>query len=312
MAQQVGTDGAGPFRSGVVALVGPPNAGKSTLLNALLGEKLAIVAPRPQTTRRILRGVLPLEGAQAVLVDTPGLLEGANPLEWGMRREALAAARDADVVLALACPRTRSAWEAPGAPRLPWGRTVVLATKADLGPEGAAGEWARELAERLGASGHLAVSARRRRGLEDLKALLRARLPEGPPLLPLDGLTDAPMKDLAGEVVREQALLACRDEVPHSLAVGVERYVERPDGLHEIHAVLTVERESQKAIVIGRAGARLKLIGSRARVQLERLAGAKVFLGLWVKVRKDWKKDTHFLEELGYPSAKGPHGRKTD
>lgn len=299
-----------PFRSGIVALVGPPNAGKSTLMNALLGERLAIVAPKPQTTRRVLRGVLNLPGAQAVLVDTPGLLAGSNALEWGMRQQALENLRGADLALLLVSRDTAKAWTAADLPPLPRGRCAVVATKADLGGQAAAEELARSTAQALGVERHLAVSALKARLLPLVDLILRS-LPEGPPLFEdPDQLTDSDLRTAAAEMVREQALLVCRDEVPHSVAVGVDQYLEREDGVHAISATLYVERESQKAIVIGKGGARLKQIGTRARAQIEALAQAKVYLKLWVKVAKDWKKDPRFLKELGYPSGKKPHARQ--
>jgi GTP-binding protein Era len=295
-----------------VALVGPPNAGKSTLLNALLGQKLAIVAPKAQTTRRVQRGILDQPGFQAVLVDTPGLLEGRNALEWGMRQQALASIRDADLVLALVSRDTKAAWLGPSAPRLPRRRCVVVATKSDAGSQSAADDLALEMATALGGMERwLAVSAMRRRGLDSLLAMMAAALPEGPPLFAADQLTDSTLREAAAEIVREKTLLLCREEVPHSVAVGVDQYREREDGLHEIHATVYVERESQKGIVIGKGGERLKAIGTRARGDLERLAGAKVFLQLWVKVSKDWKQNPGFLKELGYPSGKNPHAAKT-
>jgi GTPase len=299
------------FRCGTVALVGPPNAGKSTLLNALLKQKLAIVAPKPQTTRRTLRGVLALPDAQAVLVDTPGLLEGRNALEWGMRQQAVASIRDADLVLALVSRDTKQAWLGPSAPRLPRRRVVVVVTKSDEGRFVDAEALAAEMAEALGGvERRLTVSALKRRGLEALLEMIRESLPEGPALFPEDQLTDTSLREAAAEIIREKALMLCREEVPHSLAVGVDLYREREDGLHEIHATLYVERESQKGIVIGKDGERLKAIGTRARADLERLAEAKVFLRLWVKVHKDWKQSPGFLKELGYPSGKKPHAAK--
>ncbi|HTB22841.1 MAG TPA: GTPase Era [bacterium] len=298
------------FRCGTVALLGPPNAGKSTLLNALLKQKLAIVAPKPQTTRRVLRGVLALPGAQAVLVDTPGLLEGRNALEWGMRGQALASMRDADLVLALVSRDTRQAWLGPSAPRLPRRRSVVLVTKSDEGRIADAEAMALEMAAALGVERSMTISALKRRGLEPLLELIRESLPEGPAMFPEDQLTDTNLRDAAAEIIREKALMLCREEVPHAMAVGVDLYKEREDGLHEIHATLYVERESQKGIVIGKDGERLKAIGTRARADLERLADAKVFLKLWVKVHKDWKQSPGFLKELGYPSGKKPHAAK--
>jgi len=300
--------GGAPFRAGTVALLGPPNAGKSTLLNALLGQKLAIVAPKPQTTRRLLRGVLELPGVQAVLVDTPGLLQGRNHLEWGMRRQALDAMRDADLVLALVSRDTKEAWKGPSAPRLPRGRSAIVVTKSDEEGASASSALADEMGLALGGvERRLAVSAVKKRGLESLVELIRSSLPEGPPLFTGEQLTDTTLREAAAEIIREKALLLCREEVPHAIAVGVDLYREREDGLHEVHATIYVERESQKGIVIGKGGERLKAIGTRARGDLERLAEAKVFLQLWVKVSKDWKQNPAFLKELGYPSGKKPH-----
>lgn len=299
------------FRAGTVALVGPPNAGKSTLLNALLGEKLAIVAPRPQTTRRTLRGVLALPNAQAVLVDTPGLLEGSNSLEWGMRQQAMQAIKDADLVLALVSRDTAKAWLGTSAPRLPRDRSLVIATKCDEGGDKVGLELARSTANALGVKNFLAISALKKRNLGPLVAHILAALPEGEALYDDDQLTDTTLRVAAAEIIREKVLLVCRDEVPHAVAVGVDQYTEREDGLHSILATIYVERESQKGIVIGAGGERLKLIGTRARQDMEKLAQAKVFLKLWVKVAKDWKQNPSFLKELGYPSGKKPDASKS-
>jgi len=298
------------FRAGTVALVGPPNAGKSTLLNALLGEKLAIVAPRPQTTRRTLRGVLALPNAQAVLVDTPGLLEGSNSLEWGMRHQALQAIKDADMVLALVSRDTHKAWLGSSAPRLPRQKTLVLATKCDEGGDKMGLELAKSTAHSLGVEHFMAVSALKKRNLGPLVLRILEALPEGEALYDADVLTDTTLRTAAAEIIREKVLLVCRDEVPHAVAVGVDQYTEREDGLHSIQATIYVERESQKGIVIGAGGERLKLIGTRARQDMEKLAEAKVFLKLWVKVAKDWKQNPSFLKELGYPSGKKPDAPK--
>jgi GTP-binding protein Era len=286
--------------------VGPPNAGKSTLMNALLGERLAIVAPKPQTTRRVLRGVLNLPGAQAVLIDTPGLLAGANNLEWGMREQALQTLREADLVLLLVSRDTRKEWDPAKLPKLPKTKCAVVVTKSDIGGNAGAEQLANEVADSLGIYKRLAVSALKKK-LLPLVGLIMESLPEGERFFEDDQLTDSDLRTLAAELVREQALLVCRDEVPHSIAVGVNHYHEREDGLHAIDATIYVERESQKAIVIGEGGQRLKQIGTRARLEIEAVAQAKVFLKLWVKVAKDWKKNPRFLKELGYPSGKQPN-----
>jgi GTP-binding protein Era len=222
-----------------------------------------------------------------------------------MRKQALDTLRDADLVLLLVSRDTHKAWEQPGL-RLPKDRCVVVATKADLTGQENAEAMARESAAKLGVGRSLAVSALKKRLLPLVDLIMRS-LPEGEPIFEDDQLTDTDLRTSAAELVREQALLVCRDEVPHSVAVGVDQYHEREDGVHEIGATIYVERESQKGIVIGKGGERLKMIGSRARKEIEALAQAKVFLKLWVKVAKDWKKDPRFLKELGYPSGKKPH-----
>jgi GTP-binding protein Era len=294
-------------RCGYVAFLGPPNAGKSSLVNALMGEKVAIVAPKPQTTRVPVRGVLNDGPAQAILVDTPGLLAGSNALEWGMRSAAIESLRDADLILALVSKDTAKGWDQE-LPPLPRHKLVVVGTKCDLGGEGPAEQLAQGLAQTLGCQRWLGVSATKGRNLDILKGIIMQALPEGPWSYIDDELSDQTLRQQAAEIVREQALLACHDEVPHSVAVGVDSYEERPDGIHEIHCTLYVERPGQKAILIGGGGERMKLIGTRARHRLERLAQAKVFLKLWVKVEKDWKKNPRFLKDVGYPLAKAPHG----
>ena len=295
-------------RCGYVAFVGPPNAGKSSLLNALMGEKVAIVAPKPQTTRVPVRGVMNEGLAQAVLVDTPGLLEGSNALEWGMRAAALETLKDADLILALISRDTAKAWDKEDV-HLDPKKVIVLGTKSDQNGDAPAEALAVALGQKLGSSRYLAVSATKGRNLNILKGLIVQSLPAGPWSYVDDELSDQTLRQAAAELVREQALLACHDEVPHSVAVGVDKYEERPDGIHEVHCTLYVERPGQKIILIGQGGERLKLIGTRARQRLERLAQAKVFLKLWVKVAKDWKKDPRFLKDLGYHQGKAPHAK---
>jgi GTP-binding protein Era len=288
----------------VVALVGAPNVGKSTLFNALLGQKVAIAGPKPQTTRLVIRGILTRPGWQAILVDTPGLLEPSNLLEASMRRGAQEALKDADLVLYLASVDVPASWSAPGLGKAP---ALGLLTKADE-RQGREALWA-ALSSRFPRV--LEVSARKKTGLKELEAALAGALPEGPALYGEDELTDQSLRQAAAEIIREKALLFTRQEVPHSLAVGIEEYREREDGIHAVTATLYVERESQKGILIGAQGAHLKKIGSAARAELEGMAGAKVFLKLWVKVAKDWKKDAAFLKRLGLSTGRveWPEGR---
>lgn len=297
----MGTD----FRCALVALLGPPNSGKSTLLNALVGEKVSIVAPKPQTTRLNVRGMLNQPGLQLIFVDTPGLLDPKNLLESSMRSGADAALADADVVLVVVSPDTVSSLEKLAAIQFPRKKAILVLNKADAFGKDQVFALAVKLLETLGLEEVLNISAKKKQGLEPLLKILAERAPLGEALFPEDDLSDLSLRQIAAELVREKALLCTRDEVPHSLAVAIDRYHEREDGLHEIEAVLYVERESQKGIVIGAGGSMLKRIGESARKEIERLAGAKVFLKLWVKVAKDWKKDPKFLKTIGMqPGAK--------
>lgn len=285
----------GLHRCGIVALVGAPNTGKSTLLNALLGQKIAIVAPKPQTTRLSVRGILTRPGWQAVLVDTPGLMEPHNLLEKGMQKSAHDALQDADLVLYLAScdvPASRTP------PSLDPAKTMAVINKidsADVHKLAALRAVLEPLFPR-----HLEISALRRKKFEELEAMIAAGLPEGPALFPPDEVTDMTLRQAAAEIIREKALMFTQEEVPHSLAVEIDEYKEREDGLHSITATLYVERESQKGIVIGAKGSVLKRIGTAARLDLEKMAEAKVFLKLWVKVAGDWKKNAAFLKRIGY------------
>ncbi len=288
-------------RCGLVALVGAPNVGKSTLLNALLKERVSVAGPKPQTTRLVVRGILTRPAWQAVFLDTPGLLKPANLLESGMRQSSLEALRDADLVLYLA---SSDVAESAGLWRqlpLSGSRTFAVLNKADAGDPVWGLAFREGLREGLKPRAFLSVSARNGTGLAELESELEAGLPEGPALYPEDELTDLSLRQCAAEIVREKALLYVRQEVPHSVAVEVEDYREDGKGLHSVKAVLYVERESQKGILIGPGGSGLKKIGTAARKDLERLAGGKVFLSLWVKVAKGWKKDANFLRRIGYP-----------
>ncbi len=293
-----------PFRAGTVAILGPPNAGKSTLINALVGEPVAIVAPRPQTTRLSVRGVLNLPGAQAVFVDTPGLIEGRDLLERGMRESATRASREADVILWVTAFDVVDLWAKSPRPAVIDKPSAVVVTKSDARSVKTGLELAEQSRLQLGARATFLVSALRGKGLPLLVEWVRGQLPVGEAIFPPDEYTDQTLRQSAAEAIREQALMLFRDEVPHSVAVGVDEYTEREDGLHSISATIYVERESQKGILIGAGGLSLKRLGTQARKRIEKIAGAKVFLKLWVKVSKDWKKDPRFLKELGYPSGK--------
>jgi GTP-binding protein Era len=287
-------------RAGVVALLGRPNAGKSTLLNRLLGEKLAIVTARPQTTRSRLLGILNRPDAQLLLVDTPGFLRGGRPLESAMQAVAEEASRDCDVALLLV--DSVRGWEplhAEWLARLVAQGTPVLlvATQCDR-PGAERAPWPPPDAE--GVAGALRVSARTGAGLDALVDRVVALLPESPAFYPGEELTDRPLRFLAAEAVREAAFGALGQELPYRIAVEVTEFDESDPALVRIRATILVERESQKRIVIGSGGAQIKAIGIQARREIERLVGRQVHLALWVKPEPGWARKPKRLKSLGY------------
>jgi len=299
----------GPHRAGFAAIVGRPNVGKSTLLNRLLGQKLAIVSPKPQTTRSRILGVVTRPGAQVALLDTPGLHAARGGLNARMVQRALQTLSEADVALFLieaATPAidgaTRKALEQVKAADKP---TLLVINKIDQIPRPQLlpliDRWRREHSF----TEVYPLSALTGENVDGLLDAVARHLPEGPPLFPEDQWTDVPERDLSAELVREQILHQTEQEVPYSAAVVVEEFDESqrevgPRGLTRISATVLVERESQKAILIGRGGARLKQIGTRAREQIEKLLGCKVFLALHVKVEKDWTQTSRGLRRAGY------------
>ncbi len=303
-----------PHRSGFASFVGRPNAGKSTLTNALVGTKVAITSSRPQTTRTVVRGIVHRPDAQLVLVDTPGLHRPRTLL--GERLNDLVTTTWAEVdVVAVCFPADEKI--GPGDRFIVTELTKVrrtvrlaVATKADLATKQQLGEHLLAIAELGEETGTqwaeiVPVSAVSGDQVGLLADLLVARLPEGPPLYPDGELTDAPEETLVAELIREAALEGVRDELPHSIAVVVEemglredRPADRP--LLDVHANVFVERSSQKGIVIGHRGNRLKEVGSAARTQIEALLGTPVYLDLHVKIAKDWQRDPKQLRRLGF------------
>ncbi len=302
------------FRSGFACFVGRPNAGKSTLTNALVGTKVAITSSRPQTTRTVVRGVLHRPDAQLVLVDTPGLHRPRTLL--GERLNDLVTSTWAEVdVVAVCFPADQK--PGPGdrflVTELAKARRttkIAVATKTDLVPGERLGEHLLAI-DALGRETGtdwaeiVPVSAQSGHQVDLLADLLVARLPEGPPLYPDGQVTDAPEEQIVAELVREAALEGVRDELPHSIAVVVEEMglrEGRPEDkpLLDIHAFVYVERSSQKGIVIGHRGARLKDVGSTARQNISALLGVPVYLDLHVKVAKDWQRDPRQLRKLGF------------
>ncbi|UYM05739.1 GTPase Era [Solicola gregarius] len=302
------------FRSGFACFVGRPNVGKSTLTNALVGDKIAITSSRPQTTRHVVRGLVHRDDAQIVLVDTPGLHRPRTLL--GERLNDLVRTTWAEVdIVAVCLPADERI--GPGdrflvreVAKLRRKPVIAVATKIDLVNPDRLIEHLADIAK-LGTETGIEwadvvpVSAQSGEQLGTLADLIVQRLPEGPPLYPAGDLTDEPEETLVAELIREAALEGVRDELPHSLAVVVEEMGPRPDRpedrpLIDIHANVFVERQSQKGIVIGAKGARLREIGQTSRAQIERLLGTPVYLDLHVKVAKDWQRDPKQLRRLGF------------
>lgn len=289
-------------RCGLVAIVGAPNAGKSTLVNALVGQKVAIVSPKAQTTRTRLMGVA-IEGAtQLVLVDTPGIFDPRRRLDRAMVAAAWGGAQDADLIALVIDAKTGfSKRIEPLVDSLKERREpkVVILNKVDVTPKESLLMLATQLQERLDPRAIFMVSAATGDGVADLKRTLADMLPEGPWHFPEDQVSDATDRMLAAEVTREQIYLQLHAELPYASAVETEKYEERKDGSVAIHQQILVARDTQKAIMLGKRGARLKEIGSRARTELSELLGRKVHLFLHVKVKPDWEEDRGLYREIG-------------
>jgi GTP-binding protein Era len=299
------TDTPAPHRSGFVAVVGRPNVGKSSLMNAFLGEKIAIVSAKPQTTRHSQLGILTEAGYQIVFVDTPGLHEPRNALGQYMVETAARAILDADAILfivdASVPPGPEDVRCAERITARPGIAPVTLAlNKSDRLKPADVVAFTDAYRALIPEAQWMLVSATRGDNLGELLALLIAALPEGPALFPEDDLTQTHLRDIAAELVREAALNTLEQEVPHGIAVEVESYDESRAGLVRLAATVYVERESHKPIVIGKGASKLKEIGSRARLEIEKLLGQKVFLELHVKVRQDWRADEREVKRLGY------------
>lgn len=304
-------------RSGLVAIVGCPNVGKSTLANRIVGEKVAIVSPVPQTTRRRIRGIRNLPGGQIVLVDTPGIHRPRHAMNRGMVGEATDAIRDVDLVLFLVSAESAAAGSrqrglpprdllGPGDRHIlsllpETGTPVILAInkvdrirkKSDLLPR------LDRVKDEFSFAEILLLSALTGENMQGVPEKLLSFLPEGPPLFPEDFYTDENERAMTSEIIREKILLRTRQEIPHETCVLIDSFAERESGLRSIEASILVEKDSQKKIVIGRGGDLLKKIGTDARRDLEKLLGGKVFLKLWVKVRPGWRDDQRILRQLG-------------
>jgi GTP-binding protein Era len=291
------------FKSGFVSIVGRPNAGKSTLLNAFVGQKVAIVADKPQTTRTSIQGVLTLPEAQIVFVDTPGIHKADTPLNKRLMNAVRASLDQRDLLLFVADafhPFEEEDRRAVDLARKAETPVVLVLNKVDLVKEKArllplieSYQKVFEFVE------FVPVSAAKGTGLDELRRMIIDRLPEGPAYFPEDYVTDQPERFLAAELVREKVLLATRKEVPHSVAVTVDRWEVAPN-ITRIYATIRVEREGQKPILIGAGGAMLKKIGTQARHEMEKLFGVKIFLDLHVRVQPGWREQRAFLDALDW------------
>ncbi|WP_440899422.1 GTPase Era [Actinosynnema sp.] len=295
------------YRSGFACFVGRPNAGKSTLTNALVGTKVAITSSKPQTTRHTIRGIVHREDGQLILVDTPGLHRPRTLL--GQRLNDLVRETWSEVdVVGFCVPADQKV--GPGdkfiaaelakiAKRTP---VIGIVTKTDLVPQQQVLEQLVALQEVMEFAEIIPVSAVDGYQVDTLSDLLLGKLPEGPPLYPHGELTDEPEQTLVAELIREAALEGVRDELPHSIAVVVEEMLPREgrDDLVDIHANVFVERPSQKAIILGHRGERLKQVGITSRHQIEKLLGTRVYLDLHIKIAKDWQRDPKQLRRLGF------------
>lgn len=289
-------------RCGFVALIGAPNVGKSTLLNALVGSKISIVSPRVQTTRSRIIGIALAGSAQLIFVDTPGIFAPRRRLERAMIGAAWQGARDADIVLLLVDARggldgsTRGILGAlPGLAK----PTICAINKIDLVPRPTLLALAGALNAALALERIFMISALTGDGLEDLRAYLAASVSEGPWLYPADQLSDVPLRQLAAEIVREKLFLQLQQELPYAATVEPETWAEHADGSVRIGAVVFVRRQSQRAIMLGKGGHRIKAIGLAARLELEHLLERRVHLFLHVKVRADWLDDPERYREMG-------------
>jgi GTP-binding protein Era len=291
-------------RSGFVAVIGKPNVGKSTLINAWLGEKIAIVSPKPQTTRNRLRGILTRPDAQIIFVDTPGIHQPRHKLGEFMVETATKSIPDADVVFFMVdvseMPTVEDEQIAQLIEEYGQAPVVLVLNKADLLPPDKVQPHSDAYFKLVKHNEWMMISATRGDNRDKLLDMVVARLPEGPRYYPPDQLTDQNMRFIVAELIREQALRFVHQEVPHAVAVVVEEWKQRREHLTYIGATVYVEKDSQKGILIGAGGKMLKRIGRAAREEIELMVGTRVYLDLWVKVRKKWRKDEDELRRLGY------------
>ncbi|HVL38288.1 MAG TPA: GTPase Era [Fimbriimonadaceae bacterium] len=292
------------YRAGFVALIGKPNVGKSTLLNAIVGQKVSIVSNKPQTTRRRVLGIAQGEGHQVAFIDTPGIHEPHTKLGRAMVEAARASLSDIDLILFVADGSGRpgemdkqiASMLRSGSQGIP---ILLCLNKMDLLKAENVEANVTAYCELLGTDDYMLTTATRGINVDKLMAMILERLPEGDPMFPEDEYTDQSTRFMASEIIREKILAATRQEVPHATAVFVDSWEDDDERTH-IRATIVVEKQGQKAILIGQKGAFLKDIGTRSRLEIEEMLGRKVFLELFVKVREDWRQNPRMLQEMEY------------
>ena len=291
------------FKSGFVTIIGRPNVGKSTLMNHLIGQKIAITSDKPQTTRNRIQTVYTDGRGQIIFLDTPGMMKARHKLDQYMVNVAAGTLKEVDVVLWLVEPSTFiGAGEKAIAEKLARVTTpvILVINKIDTVKKDVIAEAILAYKDILPFAEIIPVSALKETNLEDVRETIFRYLPYGPRYYDEDTVTDQPMRQIAAELIREKALRNLSDEVPHGIAVVIEQMTERPDGLVDIDASIVCERETHKAIIIGKGGQMLKKIGTAARISIERLMDTKVNLKLWVKVRKEWRDSDVQMKNFGY------------
>ena len=297
------------FYSGYICVVGRPNVGKSTLINLLLGQKIAAVSPRPQTTQRVQLGILSDEDSQMIFMDTPGIHKPLSKLGEAMKEAASETISDADSVLWIVDISVKPNTEDEiSAERIkaggPQDKVIMVLNKCDLVNQNQLSENENFYKKLLPEAKRMTVSCRSGQGIPELMAELKSRLPEGPAFYDPDQITDLYEREIASDLIRESLLKNLDDEIPHSIAVRIEEYKDRSETNSYINATLLLDRESHKGIVIGKGGEMIKKIGQDARREIEKLTGRKIFLELRVKVMKNWRNDENLLRQLGIAKTK--------
>ena len=292
-----------PFKSGYASIIGRPNVGKSTLLNRLLMQKVAVISNRPQTTRNKITGVLHLPNAQIILVDTPGIHQSEKTLNEMMVRASVSTFSDVDLILVMLsadagfCDEDEFVLNSMKGIKT---KKILVINKIDLVEKNGLLSLMDEMNRKSLFEEIIPISALKEDGLDSLKNLILNYLPEGPEYFPKDMVTDCPETFLFGEIIREKILKLTRFEVPHAVAVVVEDMREQDNGVVRIDATIYAEKASQKKILIGQGGSMLKSIGQLARQELEKRLGAKIFLKLFVKVKANWRDQRRAIKEFGY------------